>query len=141
MCCMYAAAGLVCIRGFVTRRRTASALGAAAMTFAILGGTIWIMWASKDYRWSAALEYRRWVVPLTLPFYFFAFIEACRVAARGRDVDNRSGAGQVDDDADAADEPSAWRLRVSVSFLLAGVFAAVIGLQSATFAFLTRHLV
>jgi hypothetical protein len=134
MCCMYAAAALVCLRGFVTRARLASALGAAAMVCAIGGGTVWLMWASKDYRWSAALEFRRWVVPLTLPFYFFAFVEACRVASARK-------AGRRRADADVVDDAGpAWRLRVGVSFLLAGVFAAVIGLQSVTFASLTRHL-
>jgi hypothetical protein len=51
-------------------------LAAAVLSCAAIAGIIWIVWASNPHHWWKALDYRRWLVPLTLPFFTLAFLEA-----------------------------------------------------------------
>jgi hypothetical protein len=110
-------------------RRAGRVLAAAAFVSALAGGAVWIRWASNERLWAWALEYRRWVVPLAMPYYLLAFLEACLyVRRRGRP------------DAAATSPASVAPGRVQLAFALAAVFAAVIGLQSVTWAALVRRL-
>ena len=60
-------------------------LTAAAFACVAVGATHWITWASDGYfsimpeahnGWSRAADYRRWVVPLSVPFFLAAFTES-----------------------------------------------------------------
>jgi hypothetical protein len=97
------------------------------------GGAVWIRWASNERFWAWALEYRRWVVPLAMPYYLLAFLEACLYARRrGIAV---AGAGVT--------RPVTTSLapgRVPLGYLLASVFAVVLALQGVTWAGLVRRL-
>lgn len=82
----------------------------------------WTLWAHKSTLWSTAVNYRRWVVPLTVPFYLLAFADQwtrLRPATAGHD----------------------WtRLRLPVGFAVATVFAVVLSIQSIVWVGLTRRL-
>ena len=36
----------------------------------------WTFWAADSHKWSTAANYRRWVVPLTAPFYLLALLDS-----------------------------------------------------------------
>lgn len=87
---------------------------------ALAGGIIWIIWAADAHKWTTAANYRRWVVPLSVPFYLFALL----------DQYFRTGP--------AADSPPVLGSRVG--YLVAATFAAVLSIQSIVWMKLTRHL-
>jgi hypothetical protein len=111
------------------RERAGRALAAAAFVAALAGGAVWIRWASNERLWAWALEYRRWVVPLAMPYYLLAFLEACLHVRRRRHRDEA-----------ATSPPSVVPGRAPVAFVVASVFAAVIALQSVTWAAMVRRL-
>lgn len=49
---------------------------AIALTLAACG--IWIWWGLEPARWIAAISYRRWVVPIAMPFYLLAIADSIR---------------------------------------------------------------
>jgi hypothetical protein len=56
-------------------REHAKTLGAIAVFSALIGAAFWIYWAADATRWGYALDYRRWIGPLALPFFAFAAID------------------------------------------------------------------
>ena len=107
LACMWAAGGLAASRG------------GRAMPFAValaaVAGVVWLGWNAAPERWSSAIHYRRWVVPLALPFFALAVIEARRRAP-------------------APD-------RSALAATVATVFALVLLMQAATWHSLTTRLV
>jgi hypothetical protein len=95
-------------------------LGILAALCAVAGAVIWIIWAADAHKWTTAANYRRWVVPLSVPFYFFAFL------------DQFFKAGKT---ADLAHPPA-----VRVGYLMAATFAVVLSIQSVVWVHLTRRL-
>jgi hypothetical protein len=83
---------------------------------------LWVIWASSAHRWTTAANYRRWVVPLTIPFYLLAFLDQfLKVPA---------GVG-----------PTPTRSPVLlVGYLVAATFAVILSIQSVIWLRLTRHL-
>jgi len=104
---------------WVSHRRVLR-FGAVFGVFAAL--VTWTIWAHKSTLWSTAVNYRRWVVPLTVPFYLMAFVDQwirVRSPLRG----------------------DAWaRVRLPVGLAVTGVFAIVLSVQSVVWVLLTRHL-
>jgi hypothetical protein len=93
--------------------RTKRRLAAVVMVCAVLAGAIWIWWASNPALWWKALDYRRWLVPMTMPFFAMAFFEG---------VLAWDGGGR---------EPGALTaLRGWLGIVLAFIFAAVLLIQS-----------
>jgi hypothetical protein len=103
-------------------------LGVCAVLFVAVAGGIWVYWASDGQRWWKALDYRRWILPLTLPFFAFAFLDVCLAAATRR--------GSLDEDS-----RSPGTVRGAVAFLLACVFAAVLGMQATVWSRLLHRVV
>jgi hypothetical protein len=130
---MWAAAGLVFARGFVRLPPERSLLGKVlamgALACALVGGAIWVAWASDERQWRLALDYRRWLVPLTFPFFLLALWEAhlysTRLARAGPPV------------FDGKEIP---RLRMRISRVLAGVYAAVLIIQCTLWLSMLRRL-
>jgi len=92
-------------------------------TLCIVAAAInWTFWASNSGRWSTAVNYRRFVVPMTIPFYLLAFVDRIR-AIRTPDVEQRSS-----------------RLGLTIGSLVAATFALIIGIQSITWARLTSRM-
>jgi hypothetical protein len=59
----------------LARSRRVERLGLVA----ILGaGVLWAWWAAEPGRWAGAINFRRWVVPVTFPFLLAAFLAARR---------------------------------------------------------------
>jgi hypothetical protein len=80
----------------------------------------WTIWALDSHKWSTAANYRRWVVPLTIPFYLLSFLD--------RWFDR---------------EPSpddSRRLSKFVGTCVALSFCLIISIQSMVWVRLTRHL-
>lgn len=72
-----------------TGRRTkpGGLIAALALLCAATGAACWVYWAGDGQLWWKALDYRRWILPLTAPFFILATIEACLLAlARRRNV-------------------------------------------------------
>ncbi|HEX4796746.1 MAG TPA: hypothetical protein VH370_23340 [Humisphaera sp.] len=74
----------ICLFVWSTARKELNrrALGTFAIVLILAMGGIWIVWAADGHRWYKALDYRRWILPLTLPFFTLAFLEACAAARR-----------------------------------------------------------
>jgi len=125
---VWLSAGLVCLQAWLFRQpereRRARMVGSIALLVLLVGVLHWTAWASTPIGWGGAIEYRRWLVPLTLPIFALATIEA---------IWRPSQPPPAPDSADA-DAPSqggsVYPLRVAVIVLLAGVYAVVIGRQS-----------
>jgi hypothetical protein len=109
------------------RPRLVRWLGAGALVAAACGAALWLGWAADERRWAFALDYRRWFVPLALPFYGLCVLEALR---------RSTWAGG---DKTTADAP-AVRTRTRLSYLLAGTFAAVLSVQSVLWGLMTQRL-
>ena len=106
LACMWAAGALAAWgRG---RAWIAVALAAGA-------GAVWLGWNAAPERWSSAIHYRRWVVPLAAPFFALAVVEARR----------RTHAPD----------------RSALAATVATVFALVLLMQAATWRSLTARLV
>ena len=89
----------------------------------IIGAAIiWTIWASNVHRWTTAANYRRWVVPLTIPFYLMAF------------VDQFIGAGEKRTLLPRAKPP------IALGYFVAAVFAVVLSIQSIQWIKMTRRL-
>ncbi|HSU68946.1 MAG TPA: hypothetical protein VLJ39_18835 [Tepidisphaeraceae bacterium] len=98
------------------------ALPALAGLLVLAAAITWIIWASSSHRWTTAANYRRWVVPLSIPFYLLAFLDAW--ARRPARV-----------------EPNpAVRWISLVGYGVAGTFAVVITIQSVIWMSMTRRL-
>lgn len=82
----------------------------------LVGFTFWVYWASDGALWWKAIDYRRWVGPLTAPFFLLAIIEALLNTRTRPDT--------------ALAAPEELRpVRPSIAKLLAITFAMVLGLQ------------
>jgi hypothetical protein len=82
----------------------------------------WVVWASDSHKWTTAANYRRWVVPLTIPFYLLALIDQwTRTSSSGTLLEERSPG-------------------IAIGYLVAGTFAVVLSIQSIVWAGMTRHL-
>jgi hypothetical protein len=143
--------------GDVDERDTASArrlFGILAITCIIFGGLMWSYWAADSHRWWKALDYRRWLVPLTFPFFLLTYAELLLDALPRRVIPRPAGgfpvispapgevvtplpALQVPDDAEL---PWLWRLRARASILLGLIFLLVLGIQGEVWASLYRRL-
>lgn len=100
-------------------------LSILAVLCALAGAIIWIIWAADAHKWTTAANYRRWVVPLSVPFYFFALLDQYFRTAP-------SATGP------AASPPPLLGSRVG--YLVVTTFAAVLSIQSIVWMKLTRHL-
>ena len=107
-------------RGGDRLRHTIRAL---SLVLVIATGAVWVAWATDFHHWAWASEYRRWLVPLTLPFYAMALLDRIRPAATHTPT-----------------APPPAPLRGTLAPLLAGVFAAVLGVQGAVWSALSRRL-
>ncbi|MDB5299565.1 MAG: hypothetical protein JWO87_1228 [Phycisphaerales bacterium] len=78
---MWLAGAMAFIRGTLRRRpQAARVIGALALLCAALGTVYWLYWSHVPLFWSTAIDYRRWVGPLTGPFFVLATLEVCRHA-------------------------------------------------------------
>ncbi len=101
--------------------------GLAAFLCATLALACWIHWASNGRLWWKALDYRRWAVPLTTPFFILLMIEVCITAESNR--------------REIVAAPQFSRsLRGPLALLLAATFAIVLSLQSTIFHNMSRRL-
>jgi hypothetical protein len=137
------AASLLLFAQWVAARRgrwSAATVSAAAAGVCLIGSAaLWGAWGSMPGFWSySAINYRRWVVPLTLPMYALAVVEFMlrrRVpgAVAGSD-DANAGAGasaEVDAGRPAPPPPrSTVATRGAVMVGLAVMFGVVLGMQS-----------
>lgn len=88
---------------------------------ALIAATVWSFWAADAHKWTTAANYRRWVVPLSVPFYLFAFLDQYFRTGPAADVKH----------------PPAFRIGLIVS----ATFAVVLSIQSVVWMRLTRQLV
>jgi len=93
-----------------------------ALAGVLVPALMWVVWASDAHNWTDAANYRRWVVPLTLPFYGMAFVD------RWRSV--RSGAGIKTNG-----------LTRAIGIGVAANFAVVLSIQSLVFKRLADRMV
>jgi hypothetical protein len=96
------------------------------LTFALLvaAGGIWLYWAADAHRWNKALDYRRWILPLSLPFFILALLDESARKWRGR----------------ALPPLQSGKLRPAAALLLACIFAGVLGTQATVWWNMLRHL-
>jgi hypothetical protein len=87
---------------------------------ALTAAVIWILWAADAHKWTTAANYRRWVVPLSVPFYSFALLDQFFRTSQAADVAKPYGA--------------------RVGYVVAATFAVVLSIQSVVWMRLTRHL-
>ena len=87
---------------------------------ALTATVIWTLWAADAHKWTTAANYRRWVVPLSIPFYLFAFLDQFFHTGPAADVKY----------------PPAFGIGLVVS----ATFAIVLSIQSVVWMRLTRHL-
>jgi hypothetical protein len=88
-----------------------------------------VTWASDAAAWRLALDYRRWLVPLTFPFFLLALWEAYLSATPARD--------------ESPPRPPpllALRFRTGMTYLLAAVYALVLGIQCTLWRSMVRRL-
>ena len=88
----------------------------------IVPAVMWAVWAADAHRWTDAANYRRWVVPLTLPFYLLAFVDRWRGLRRA-----------------APEEPISGLAR-AVGISVAATFTVVLSIQCIVFARLTQRM-
>jgi hypothetical protein len=131
LCCVWASAALLFIRARLNgpRKHKKRWLDVLAIAAALAGGGAWLYWASDAGRWAYALDYRRWVVPLSVPFYAFACFEAIRFSRHEGDA------------SDVSDVPLDLAPRAVVAGVAAVTFAAVLFIQGMIWLSLTRRLV
>jgi hypothetical protein len=98
------------------------ALWIVAQACVVFAAATWIIWASNSHRWTTAANYRRWVVPLTIPFYFLAFLETWLRTHPSTEPENV--------------RPPL----MSIGLGVAGTFAVVLSIQSVVWLRMTRHL-
>jgi len=128
--CMWTAAAALLLYGLLDpKRHERSRRAALIVSFggALCGLLIWSYWAHDERLWSDAFNYRRWVVPLTAPFYVMALVDAAARVIQRRLPTSRPNI-------DAA------RPRMLIGYGVACTFAVVLTLQSVRWSRLTRHL-
>lgn len=120
-----AAAGAATWRG--DRRGTSSGvrMGWTSIAFGVVGASIWAGWAMDEQRWRLAVDYRRFVLPLSLPFFLAATIEGLVTVSRGRVIPQTLSAAPE---------------RRMLPVVLAGTFALILVIQSALWFQLVRRL-
>ena len=98
----------------------------AAMLCVLAAAANWTIWALDSHKWSTAVNYRRWVVPLTVPFYLLAFLDVwfSPGSHRRERVDGSSRDG----------------MPCRIGWMTAATFALVLSIQSLVWRNLTRHL-
>ena len=122
---MWAAAGCVLVTRAISSRRWDEhrrALWIVAVLCVGVAALIWTRWASDSHRWTTAVNYRRWVVPLTIPFYFFAFLDTWMRTS-------------VADPLPGERTPA-----ITIGYLVAWTFAIVLSIQSVVWLAMTRRL-
>jgi hypothetical protein len=92
-----------------------------AVACVLVGGLLWIYWSAEPHRWAKALDYRRFVVPMSAPFFFLAWLEF-RERRCGQPTPNQNAP------------------RETVALILGAIFVAVLGLQSAEWRQLQRRV-
>lgn len=125
------AACAVCVLFLLQLRRTidpAHFAGCLVYLCAAVGAVFWIRWAADDRLWWKALDYRRWLGPLTAPFFALATLEACAMA-RGHS------------ETDLASPEETRPLRGKLALILATTFAIVLGVQSTIWQHRSRRLI
>lgn len=125
---MWSAGLCLLICGFLhpARLERARLILVCAATLCVVAAAInWSYWAGRQNGklWADAVNYRRWVVPLTLPFYLLALVD---VWASNPDRRRVNRAGQAP--------------RVSLGYLIACTFALVLSIQSVVWARLIDRL-
>lgn len=100
----------------------------------------WIPWAADQHAWYKALDWRRWVVPLTMPFFVLAFAEAW-AQTRRQARDGAAATGPQPSRADDGHATEIRKLRGVTGIALALVFAAVLSVQSTIWSRMTDRLV
>jgi hypothetical protein len=85
----------------------------AALPLLALTGVTWVLWASSPMFWQGAINYRRWVFPMSMPFLLAAGWEIWHPAR----LDRQS--------ARALQRQRDW-----AGLAIAGIFFLVLGLQS-----------
>lgn len=136
--CLYVASAGVMMQASAqgpVRRAKLNAAGAVLAISGVLAATaaLWV-WSDSMRHWWGAVDYRRWLIPLTLPVYAMIWVEMI-VAARRRASDHAAGspvaeATQAAPTVAAADVSPGLALRAVVVLLLCAMFAAVLGNQS-----------
>lgn len=106
-------------------RFSASALGSISVIFALIGAAVWCGWAIDEQRWRLAVDYRRFVLPMSLPFFLAATIEGIATLRR-RDILSTSLRAVPE--------------RRALPIVLAATFALVLVIQSALWFQLVRRL-
>lgn len=108
-------------------KKRGTGVGRYALILAAAGLGCWVYWAASGRLWWKALDYRRWVGPLTAPFLVFLTLEAFYTAR-----ERRASGGLA--------RPESLSLRGPLALVLAGTFALVLGLQSTIWRNLTHRL-
>ena len=99
---------------------------AFAAGFCVFAGAVtWTIWALDSHKWSTAVNYRRWVVPLSVPFYLLALIDAW-IASRPKPLM-------------AVAAPTS-RSPQWIGMSVAAVFVLVLSIQSLVWLGLASHL-
>lgn len=140
VCCLYVAAAGLLLQAMIKRSsggRTAAKVLGGVLAIAGVGAAtaaLWI-WSDSMRLWWGAVDYRRWLVPLTLPMYAMIWVEQL-VAARRAARPAPPPETPFEPDLSPLDTPPprpvfpGLALRSAVVVLLAGMFAAVLGNQS-----------
>lgn len=105
--------------------RSGSLLGWVAVIAAVIGCAIWAGWAIDEQRWRLAVDYRRFVLPLSFPFFLAATIEGLVTARRDQPVPRTM---------------SPVPERRALPIVLGATFALVLVIQSALWFQLVRRL-
>ena len=95
-----------------------------AMVSVAVPAMMWVVWASDAHKWTDAANYRRWVVPLTLPFYALAVVD------RWRNVQSKSEQGV-----------KVTGLSRAVGISVAAIFTVVLSVQCMVFKRLADRMV
>jgi hypothetical protein len=105
-------------------------VAALAALLVLAGAARWVVWASDEHIWSEALDYRRWLVPLTVPWYALALLESLI----------QKPAATAEPGVIVPPRTDVLSFRAALGCGLASLFAAVIIIQSTLFASMTRRL-
>lgn len=132
--CAYAAGLLVLVRSVLARHAPAwlqMVLGVSAAACLVKLGIDWTQRGLVPRYWIGSLDYRRWLVPLTLPIHALAVVDQALRIWAGR------GSSRGD-----AEECRFLRMpmRAGMALLMSLVFAATLGVQSHIFGQLSRRM-
>jgi hypothetical protein len=106
-------------------------LWSASVCFALVGAAVWVVWASNAVHWRVAVDYRRYVLPLAMPFFIGALAAGVSAARRS----GRSISGQM-----SPVRQNTPRSPALLPLVLAGTFLVVLGLQSVVWLNMLRRL-